>query len=359
MKKMRIAILGLSHVHLAQLTRDFLNYPEEVEVVGAADVPPYFVHEAEMGNRMKFLVKREIPVYDNYKELLQQDIDIAIVCTVINSYPEVVEETLGMGIHTIVEKPMALSMESAKRMYRAYKASKAQLIVNWPVAWIPTFRKVKELVDSGVAGDVYRVQYRSPSTYGPFGQKDIEASELKNFWWYKSELGGGSISDYAGYGCLLTTWISGQTAKRVGAFKKNFKNPFSNIEDYAVFNIDFGNCMGLVEGSWSTLSDGQIPTGPVVYGSKAVIVADRFNPAVKVYTEHIPYVLCGEPNEVYQPEDDGNKLARNILDFIKEGAPLCELVTPEFNMKVMAAYDAGIRSCESGQIENCYDPFQF
>ena len=51
-------------------------------------------------------------------------------------------------------------------------------------------------------------------------------------------------------------------------------------------------------------------------------------------------------------------LAKNFLDFMDNGEPLCELITPEFNMKVMAAYDAGIRSCASGQIETCYDPFQ-
>ena len=307
---------------------------------------------------MKFLAKHEIPVYEDYKELLQQDIDIAIVCTVINDYPAIVEETMALGIHTIVEKPMALSMENAKRMYRAYKTGKAQLIINWPVAWFPTFRKVKELVDSGIVGEIYRVQYRSPATYGPFSQKEMDVADLAESWWYKSELGGGSLSDYAGYGCLLTTWISGQTAKRVSGFKKNFKNPFSDIEDYAVLTIDFGNCIGLVEGSWSTLSNGEIPTGPVVYGRDAVIVADRFDPVVKVYTDFVPYKPTPAPNQEFVAEECPDKLARNILDFIKKGEPLCELVTPEFNMKVMAAYDAGIRSCESGQIENCYDPFQ-
>ena len=124
MKKYRIALIGLSHVHVAQLTRDFLKYPEKFEVIGAADVAP-FVGDFEMGSRMKFLEKREIKIWDDYKELLKQDVDIAIVCTVINSYPEIVEETMALGIHTIVEKPMALTMENARRMYRAYKTGKA------------------------------------------------------------------------------------------------------------------------------------------------------------------------------------------------------------------------------------------
>ena len=48
-----------------------------------------------------------------------------------------------------------------------------------------------------------------------------------------------------------------------------------------------------------------------------------------------------------------------VINFIKNGAPLYEMVTAHFNMKVMAAFDAGIRSCETGMIENTTDPFQF
>ncbi len=46
------------------------------------------------------------------------------------------------------------------------------------------------------------------------------------------------------------------------------------------------------------------------------------------------------------------------VDFIQKGVPLFEMITPEFNMKAMAAFDAGRRSCESGMAEITIDPFQ-
>ena len=46
-------------------------------------------------------------------------------------------------------------------------------------------------------------------------------------------------------------------------------------------------------------------------------------------------------------------MAENVLAHLQEGKPLHEMLTLEFNMKVMAAFDAGRRSCESGQIEEC------
>ncbi len=357
-KKLRAAIIGLSHIHVITLSRDFNRYPDELEIVGMADVPPFTRKALETKLRLNIPDDVELKLWDDYKELLKADIDIAIICTDIKDHANIVCETLGMGIHTVVEKPMALDMDDAKKMYRAYKKSTAQLIINWPVAWFPAFRKAKELTDAGVVGDVLRVQYRSPATRGPYKLNENTPEELSKLWWYQSDRGGGSICDYAGYGCVLTTWIAGKVAKKVYGIKKNFYLPFSDVEDYASFTIDFGDSVGLVEGSWSTMNNGEIPTGPVIYGSEGVIVSDRWSPEVKIYKDLIPYVPSPEPNEVIKVEDCADNIARNTIDFITKASPLFELVTPEFNMKVMAAFDAGRRSCVSGQAELVKEPFQ-
>lgn len=359
MKKLRVAFIGLAHVHVNNLSHDFSKLSDCIELVGAADVSYYSEEERMMHIKLNCPTDVELPIWDDYRELLNQDIDIAMVCTDIKGHTEIVEEILGMGIHTIIEKPMALEMEDAKRMYRAYEKSEAELIINWPVAWFPTYNKAKELADSKAVGDVLRIHYRSPSTRGPYKLGEYTPEELSKLWWYKSNRGGGSISDYAGYGCLLTTWIANRIAKRVSGFKQNFMLPFSDVEDYSTFTIDFGDSIGIIEGSWSTMSNGQIPTGPIVYGTKGVIVADRFDPCVKVYKELKPYQTSPEPDEVYEvggPKVDG--LAQNIIEHFTNGQPLHELLTPEFNMRMMAAFDAGRRSCESGQIEKAIDPFQ-
>ena len=253
---------------------------------------------------------------------------------------------------------MAMTMADAKRMYRAHCRSSAELIINWPVAWFPAFNLAKDLTDRGIVGKVLRVQYRSPSTRGPYKLGEYTAEELSKLWWYKADRGGGSISDYAGYGCALTTWFTGKTAKRVSGMKKNFFLNFSDVEDYSVFCIDFGDSAGLIKGSWSTMSNGQIPTGPIVYGTEGVIVADRYDKEIKVYKELKPYVTSPGPDEVHLAEDTSDALAMNIWNFLHDGKPLHQMITAEFNMKIMAAFDAGRRSCESGVTEYTYEPFQ-
>lgn len=359
MKKIRVAFIGMAHIHLGQLSFQLYQHKEDFEFVGVADYYPESQEQFE--THIKLNKAKDVPldIWDDYKELLKQDIDVAVVCTDVRDHVAATEEILGMGIHVVLEKPMALSMEGAKRMYRAHKKSKGELIVNWPIAWFASFRKAKELAQSGVIGEIQRVQYRSPSTRGPYKLNEYTPEELSKLWWYQSEKGGGSICDYAGYGCVIATWITGKVAKKVYGIKKNFFLPFSDVEDYSQFTIDFGDCVGLIEGSWSTMNNGEIPTGPVIYGSEGVIVADRFTPEVKVYKDLIPYQPSPEPNEVYVPEDMEESLGTNLIGLIREGKPVYEMLSADFNMKVMSAFDAGIRSCNSGVVEMAEEPFQF
>lgn len=357
MKKIRIAFIGIEHVHIGNLSHDFAKH-ENAEIVGIA---PFGSFDEEMTQVYK---KINIPddvgfkYWEDYTELLKQDIDLAVVCTNIAKHADAAEKILAMGINTLVEKPMALTMADAKRMYRAYKKSSAKLMINWPIAWFPSFCKVKELADIGAVGEVLRVHYRSPATQGPY-QNEMSDADRGKLWWYNSREGGGSMCDYAGYGCVLSTWITGKVAKRVSGFKKNFFAPFSDVEDYSTFTIDFGESIGLIEGSWSTLNNGEIATGPIVYGTKGTMVADRFFTEVKIYTRKQQYIPSPPPEEVIVPEATGENVASNVIGYLTEGKPLHELLTPEFNMKMMAAFDAGIRSCKSGMIENTEDPFQF
>ena len=357
MKKIRVAFIGLAHIHFITLSADFMKYPEQIEFVGMADVPPYTQEELETRIRMNVPDDRNVPLWDDYRKLLKQDIDVAIICTDIKDHARIVEETLAMGIHTLVEKPMALDMADAKRMYQAYQQSEAALIINWPVAWMPAFRKVKELVANGEIGDVLRIQYRSPATRGPYKLNEYTPEELSKLWWYQHDRGGGAICDYAGYGCVLTTWIADCVAEKVSGLKKNFFLPFSDVEDYAVFIIDFGKSVGIVEGSWATLNNGQIPTGPIVYGTEGVIVSDRYDSEVKVYKDIKAYEASVTPTAVYQTDAEAYDIAENVIRFLNDEEKLFELVTPEFNMKAMSAFDAGRRSCETTMPEKTENPF--
>lgn len=356
----RVAFIGIDHCHTGQMFNSFFKSDVDYEYLGVAD---YISSDKETVDgkvriNTPFEMRDPEKIYYDFHELLDMEPDLVVVNSDVRSHADCVEEILARNLNVIVEKPMAFDMADAKRMYRAAKKSNGELLINWPIAWFPAFNKAKELADSGIIGEVLRVHYRSPSTRGPYRLDQFTPEQLSKMWWYQHDRGGGSIMDYAGYGCTLSCWITKSTPKTVYGLKKNCFLPFSDVEDYSTFTLDFGDKVGLIEGSWSTMNNGEIATGPVIFGREGVIVADRFDPVVKVYKDLKPYQPSPAPTESFEmPPQDNTLMARNVVDHFVNGTPIHELLTLDFNMRAASALDAGIRSCESGKVEATIDPF--
>ena len=353
MKKLKVAIFGLAHPHAAMLTKAFKNLPDETEILGYADVGPY--DDQSFEERYKNIGKfaDDLEKFDDWRELLDLNPDVAVVATENSVCADVSCEILSRGISVINEKPMAISYADAKRMADTAKANGVHIITNWPVAWFPSFNYAKKLVDDGVVGKIMRVVYRSPATWGPFsygGENVAPPIEwLNKTWWYRKECGGGSILDYACYGTILATRFFGKKAERVSGVAKQFGCVGTNVEDYSAMILDFGDGVGLLEGSWSTYNPAEIPSGPVIYGTDGVIVCDRHSSVLKIYkgNTHAPkppveVIDCADMDE-YKGD-----LGRNIVDFLLGKSPLNPLLETEINLAVCAALDAGRRSAEQG-----------
>lgn len=356
MKKIRIAYFGISHPHVGPLYKTMLLHPDEAEIIGFADVAGDKLTTAERLGSVGPAVKQDfgtaVPQYGSWQKLLDEKPDVAVVLSDNRTGADLCVEALSRGIAVMGEKPMAMSMADAKRMYEASVTGGAPLITNWPIAWFAAFRKAKELADAGKIGKIMRVTYRSPATWGPFSL-DKPNEDKARTWWYSHELGGGSILDYACYGTVLATWFFGKRARRVSAIKKQFTtSSYSDVEDYSAMMLDFGDGVGLLEGSWSTFNCGEVPSGPIIHGTEGTIVCDRYSDDVKVYlgASHTPV----PPTEVYTAENGGQVelLGRNVLDFLQGRGELNEMLALDLNMDVVAALDAGIRSAESGRAED-------
>lgn len=354
MKKIRVAIFGLAHPHLSIIRRSISNCPDDFEIIGFADVPPYdgYFHE----DLTKSLRDRHgIKEYTDWKELVAEKPDFAVVTTDNASREEVCCELLSRGIHVLDEKPMAPTFEAAKRMYLTAKENGAMMLVNWPIAWFPPFRLAKRLVDEGKIGKLMRVTYRSPATWGVFSYSADGELPPEDFllssWWYHKERGGGSILDYACYGAMLTTWFFGKQAERVSGMTKNFGVPFADIEDFSAMMLDFGDGLGMLEGSWSTYNCGEVPSGPVLHGTEGTIVCDRYSSKVMIYKgrSHKPV----EPTEVIDAGMDkqAELLGEHLAKVLKGEEQVDEMLSAELNLKVVAALDAGRRSAETGVTE--------
>ncbi len=347
---LRYVILGLSHPHARDLGRGLFAFPDEAICLGAADTPSHDDQDVDEKIRINLASFYDsLILFDDYRELIALKPDFAIVCCDNADCAKISLECIEAGINVVLEKPMTESYADAELIVKAAEKAGVKLVINWPIAGFHPFNKAKELVDEGRIGKIMRVVYRSPATWGPFsysnGGVNPPIEEMGKTWWYRRERGGGSILDYACYGTALSTWYFGKRAENVQALAKNFCCDGLDIEDFSALMLDFGDGVGLLDGSWSTFNPGEIPSGPVIYGTEGTIVCDRFSNLVKLYSGRAHGHVA--PTEVFEcPPKEELSFARDLIDHLTKGTPIHPLRAPQQNLDVMYALDKALKTAD-------------
>ncbi|HHX63757.1 MAG TPA: Gfo/Idh/MocA family oxidoreductase [Chloroflexi bacterium] len=364
-KKYRLGIIGFGHMHINNVAALYGDHPQ-VEWVACADTTPArpelrvapYTRDWNKEHLMKTL---NIPrAYDCYKEMLQKEkFDIIIVTSENARHPDIVEACAAAGVHTCVEKPMAMNLQDALRMVRACKAHNTTMIVNWPLTWSPGARKAKELIDEGVIGRVIEVKWRAGHT-GPLGPGAHHAGvsdtaapmtgpERAATWWHQEDAGGGAMLDYCCYGAMVSRWYIGEPGVSAVGMKANLDSHWGDANDNAAMIVRFPNAMALLEGSWTTWSHG-VPTGPIVYGTTGTLVVETRDGRPIVRLER----GGGEDSVIYEAEplpEGRTNVAEELIYHLETGEPLHPSLEMMFNLEVMAILDAGLRSATSGKQE--------
>ena len=161
----------------------------------------------------------------------------------------VVEKCAPLGIHVMVEKPMAVSLEHAKKMEALASKHKIHLLTNYETTWYPSNHKAYALLKSGEVGELRKVVIRD----GHRGPKKIGVNEEFLEWLTDpKQNGGGAITDFGCYGANLMTWlVDGKRPSSVTAVTQLLQkenNP--KVDDDATIILTYDNCNATIQASW-------------------------------------------------------------------------------------------------------------
>ncbi|HMB63498.1 MAG TPA: Gfo/Idh/MocA family oxidoreductase [Eudoraea sp.] len=177
------------------------------------------------------------------------------------------------GIHVMVEKPLAVSLDHAKQMKTLAKKHQIHLLTNYETSWYPTNVKARELLKEGRIGKLRKVVIRD----GHKGPKRIGINREFLDWLTDPLLnGGGAIMDFGCYGANLMTWLQdGQKPLSVTAVTQQLQ-PENNpeVDDDATLILTYGNSNATIQASWNW------PIGikdMAIYGEDGVVYADNQN----------------------------------------------------------------------------------
>lgn len=129
------------------------------------------------------LAKRfNIPrVYNDAEELLKNEkLDFIDIITDVDTHEKFTLLGAKYGLDVICQKPLAPGYEAAKRMMKATKDAGVRFYVHENYRWQPQFRRVEEILDSGVIGNAFRCETAFLTAFPLFETQPFLA-ELEEF----------------------------------------------------------------------------------------------------------------------------------------------------------------------------------
>ncbi len=244
-KPIRLAVAGMTHSHIAFFFGR--KNKSDFNLVG--------IYEPNLEMALRYAKKYDFDpklIYDNLDKMLDAVKPEAVVAFgSILEHTSVVESCAPRGINVMVEKPLATTVEYAKRMEELAKKYHIHLLTDYETSWYPSTAKSFQLInDSDFVGKVRKVIIHD----GHQGPKEINVNrEFLDWLTDPVQNGAGALFDFGCYGANLMTYLQkGQAPVSVTAVTRQFKpDVYPKVDDDATVIIDYSDAQCILMPSWN------------------------------------------------------------------------------------------------------------
>lgn len=279
MKKIRTAIVGpgkVAHLHAHGLVES--PNSEFVAVCGRTR----FKAEA-------FASQYGVKAYDDLEQMITQEkVGALLVCTPHPYHHESVVKAARLGVHCLIEKPMASTLQDCDAMLEAARENKVILGVISQRRFYKPVQRMRKAIDDGKIGQPFLGHIIL------LGWRD-EAYYSSDPWRGRWETeGGGVLVNQAPHQLDLFQWLMGDV-EQVYAVTRNMNHPYIEVEDTAVAVVQFkGGAVGNI-----ILSNSQQPG---IYGK--IHIHGRSGASVGAQTEGGAMFIAGQSSVLEPPVND-------------------------------------------------------
>ncbi len=199
---------------------------EQTQLVGVADVS--LEAAARVGHTYG------VPAYADYRSLLDREKpDIVTVAVPTQYHRAVTEAALEAGVHVLVEKPIAATLEEGRALIQKAHKSQRKLMVGHIVRFSPVIRSLKQHLEQEALGKIFQIICRR---VGPFPARVRDV---------------GVVVDLGSHDLDLMRFITGAEPTRV--YAETAQRIHSAHEDLLTGLLHFDNDVtGMLEINWLT-----------------------------------------------------------------------------------------------------------
>lgn len=342
---LRVGIVGLVHGHVD----GFLNGSPLTPAGGVlkrADVELVGIVEPDQRLFDLYAAKYHLSPALHFKSIAEMAAKAhpaaALVFTAPDQHRRIVEECAAVGVHVLMEKPLAFTYADALAMESAAKRGHIHVLVDFETAWYTSNTEAFHLLHSGALGPMVKAVIRD-GHQGP-AKIGVGPDFLKLLVDPKQD-GDGALTDFGCYGPNLMTWLmDGEAPLSVTAVTKRLQPEFYPlVDDEAEIVLNYRNAVAIVEGSWNwPFALKQMD----VYGRTGYAKAlDATRIEVRRQGDAVGAVSEGRPLQA--PDDDPIHYLEAVLSGqVQEGNSLSSLKN---NILVAEILDAARQSAETGR----------
>ena len=236
MKKVKWGIIGVGDVTEVKSGPAFNKVPNsEIEIVMRRNLEK--VRDYANRHSIKNYTNNADDIFNN------PEVNAVYIATPPSSHAEYAVRAAKSGKHVYVEKPMATTYDECKKMIEACKENEVKLFVAYYRRELDYFKKVKELVDSKIIGDIKLVDIKllMPANKSDYNKADLPWRVIKDI------AGGGYFYDLASHQFDFLDLVLGPITKASGT-STNQKGLYE-VEDIVSASFLFkSNVIG--SGTW-------------------------------------------------------------------------------------------------------------
>lgn len=213
MKKLRVAFIGLGNRGKDAYLPEFAKFADRVEITAIAD--------PDVARRKDVAERYGIPVqmcFASGEELLKQPklADALCIATMDRQHVAQAIPALEKGYDLLLEKPVSPFLEECRDISQTAKRTGRRVVVCHVLRYTPFYKRVKELLESGVIGDVVTIQAVENVGYWHQAHSFVRGN------WRNSQTSSPMILQKCCHDMDLYLWLAGKTSKRVSSFGSNY-----------------------------------------------------------------------------------------------------------------------------------------
>jgi predicted dehydrogenase len=335
---LRLGIVGLTHSHVHGILGR--KNRGDVEIVGIAEKnrPVAERYAKQFGFSMDL-------VFGSVEEMLRKTRPTAVAAFGSTfEHLAAVEAAAPLGIHVMVEKPLAVSLEHARRMKALADRHHIVLMVNYETTWYPTLYRAFDALKADSIGPLRKVVVRD----GHRGPAKIDGVDPEFLDWLKDPKrnGAGALMDFGCYGANLMTYLTqGKRPISVTAVTQQLQpGVYPRVDDEATIIVTYSDAQAILQASWNW------PVGRKdmeLYGTRGYVMTDNRSDLRMRVSESAKESAMSLPELEYPRNDPFSYFKALIDDKVDAGA--YDPSSLANNMIVMEILDAARRSAREGR----------